>query len=121
MKLTLTTLITFVSIVCAIAQDVSPALVFKRDRAMPVVAHTVWKDASLEIGGLTPSLDALIGYDPAPASEQMVIGYALVLERPLTSSTSLFGGVAYLAPVGEVRFTDLWDRLGIVAGVRIKL
>lgn len=120
-KLTLTFVCAAALSIAALAQDLSPALVFKRDKLVPALAHTLWRDESLSFWGLTASLDALVGYDPSPASEQLLIDYAFVLNKPLTETTSLFGGVAYLAPIGEVRWQDLWDRLGLVAGMRIKL
>lgn len=97
----------------------APGLVFKRDRVVPVIATTIWTDADLAFLGAVPSVDGLVGYDPTP--ERLNVGYQAVLNWSLTQNTTVYAGGAYLAPIGEVRFSDLWDRLGLAVGVRIRL
>lgn len=100
----------------AFAQD--PGVVFKADRAVPVLATTLWADEEISLFGVYPSVDALLGYNQR--DEHLTVGYQIVGNYRLTERTSAFVGVAYLANIGEVRFDEVWDKLGLSVGFRLK-
>ncbi len=114
----LLTLVFLTSGFAALAQ--SPGVVFLPDKAVPVVATPIWQDTELTFFRGTPSVDALLGYDARPGVEQMTIGYQVVLNWKITEKTQVYAGMAYLAPISEVRFDELWDKLGLAFGFRIE-
>lgn len=104
---------------CSLVAQV-PALGFgavaTKEKAYPVIASIVWQDDGLTFAGGVPSLDALAGYNVD--AEKPVIGYQVVLNWKLTPKTWVYAGGVYLDEVGQVRFDELLNKVGLTVGVR---
>lgn len=100
------------------AAQVSGGVVFKRDVAVPVIASDIWSEPAFKVFGGTPHVGALVGYGE---QETLDVGYYAGLRWDVTPRTAVGVGVAYLAPVGEVRWGDLVDKAGVTFLFRVKL
>lgn len=106
--------------VAAWAQQISPALVFKRDSIVPALGTELWSDDNIVLLGGKPVVGALVGFDLA--AERVNIGYYFGLKWRISEDT--WGGLhgSYLGAIGETRWRDLGDRLGlsIVLEIRVR-
>jgi len=108
----------------ACADDVSGGVIFKHDSAVPVVATELWSDPGLAIPWLwdaVPFVSGVVGYNPAPSSEQLQVGYLFGVRWKLTERTGFSLNGAYLAPIGEVTWRGMGERVGFAIMVHLRL